>query len=105
MKPEAAQVKRGGARTLGMSLKPHTLNGIRFVWRRTSINRPPIPYACGYWVDVDGVQRQNSASLAANSAKAAVEHVLGPRRAIGMPVPTNQKAIRALYQFLEKGPP
>ncbi len=104
MTSAAVPKKRGGARTLGLSLKPHTLNGIRFVWRRTG-NRAPIPYACGYWVDKDGVQRQNSASLAANSAAAAVEHVLGPRRAVGMPVPTNQKAIRALYRFLEKGPP
>lgn len=104
MSTAAKPNQRGGARTTGMSLKPHTLNGIRFVWRRNKGN-DPIPYACGYWVDADGVQRQNSASLAVNSAFAAVEHALGPRRAVGMPVPTNQKAIKALYQFLEKGPP
>lgn len=105
MKTAAKPTRRGGVRTLGMALRSNTLNGIMFRWRRHKGVGRPIPYAIGYWVDVDGVQRMNSASLEANSISAAVEHALGPRRAVGMPVPGVQRARAAAARFIAEGPP
>lgn len=104
MTPAAAPSQRGGARNTGMALRANTINGIQLRWRRHRGVGRPIPYLCGYWADADGVQRQNSASLEANSIAAAIEHALGPRRAAGMPVPGIGKVRAAVNRFLEKGP-
>jgi len=105
MSKTAAPSKRGGSRTTGMSLRDGTLNGIMLRWRRHRGIGRPIPYLLGYWVDVDGVQRQNGASLEANSVVAAIEHALAPRREVGMPVPSISKARAAVNRFLKEGPP
>lgn len=102
----AKKKSRGGSRVTGMLLSPaRTVVGVAFRWKTYGRAGRPIPYACGYWTDpVTRKQRQNSASLEANSMAAAVKHAMAPRRAAGMPCASVRAAVLAGTEFLNKGP-
>jgi type IV pilus assembly protein PilA len=82
------------------------LAGLMFRWCRTPGGDGPFyAYVCGSWRDpITGKQAQNSCSVTRNGAKAAIRHALGPRIAVGMPVPTERQAILALNRFLSDEP-